>query len=362
MERWNELFLEAMTTFKHTFPAPKGRSEVYSIRTEPDWEAIYEKLEKAQEKYQSDGGRVGWFRKKRRSAADNASVVSEVVGNVSALVPDTVFSTPVFGVVQLLLDAVNKGAEVRAQASEGLDGLIPIFSDVELLLAVYPVVRFGKTLGQGSYYGSELVQSLQTINQKAEKVVAEATKSYQFETRLYSQETMRLVQKVHYDIQKTNFEVQTKMASMYTNVMVLLDGHTQKRDRELEKERERGRRLAVEVASLRVENTFLRSTSPGLQHTWGPYTPPRPQNQPALEWVVTKEMLLETLRGHNADIDECFALSKASDFPSRERAHAQQIVGNRLFQDWIASRHSTKLLDKVDAIGLAYYYEYNKSS
>ncbi|KAK1846955.1 hypothetical protein CCHR01_10408 [Colletotrichum chrysophilum] len=55
-------------------------------------------------------------------------------------------------------------------------------------------------------------------------------------------------------------------------------------------------------------------------------------------------MLLETLRGHNADIDECFALSKASDFPSRERAHAQQIVGNRLFQDWIASPHSTKLL------------------
>ncbi|KAK2763468.1 hypothetical protein CKAH01_05062 [Colletotrichum kahawae] len=137
MERWNELFLEAMTTFKHTFPAPKGRSEIYSVRTEPDWEAIYAKLEKAQAKYQSDGGRVGWFRKKRRSAADNASVVSEVVGSISAIVPDTVFSTPIFGVVQLLLDAVNKGAEVRVQASEGLDGLIPIFSDVELLLAVY---------------------------------------------------------------------------------------------------------------------------------------------------------------------------------------------------------------------------------
>lgn len=39
-----------------------------------------------------------------------------------------------------------------------------------------------------------------------------------------------------------------------------------------------------------------------------------------------------------------FALSKASDFPSRERPHAQQIVSNRLFQDWIASPHSTKLL------------------
>ncbi|KAF5524029.1 hypothetical protein CGCA056_v005210 [Colletotrichum aenigma] len=123
------------------------------------------------------------------------------------------------------------------------------------------------------------------------------------------------------------------MASMYTNVMALLDGHTQKKDS-----------LAVEVASLRVENTFLRSTSPGLQHTWGPYTPPRPQNQPALEWVVTKEMLQETLRGHNADIDESFALSKALDFPSRERSHAQHIVSNRLFQDWIASPHSTKLL------------------
>ncbi|KAF4856754.1 hypothetical protein CGCSCA4_v000496 [Colletotrichum siamense] len=123
------------------------------------------------------------------------------------------------------------------------------------------------------------------------------------------------------------------MASMYTNAMVLLDGYMQKRDS-----------LAVEVASLRVENTFLRSNSPGLQHTWGPYTPPWPQNQPALECVVTKEMLQETLRGHSADIDESFALSKASDFPSRERTHAQQIVGTQLFQEWIASLHSTKLL------------------
>ncbi|KAF4828682.1 hypothetical protein CGCTS75_v007170 [Colletotrichum tropicale] len=212
------------------------------------------------------GGELAqWFLKKRRSAADNALVVSKVVGSVSAIVPDTVFSASVFGFVQLLLDAVNRGAEVRAQASEGLDGIIPIFSDVELLLAVYPVVRFGKALGQGSYYESDLVQSLQTINQKAEKVVAEATKSYQFETSFYSQETMRLVQKVHHDTQKTNFEVQTKMASMFTNAIVLLDGHTQERDRELEEERERGRRLAVEVASLRVENTFLRSNSPGLQ-------------------------------------------------------------------------------------------------
>lgn len=63
-----------------------------------------------------------------------------------------------------------------------------------------------------------------------------------------------------------------------------------------------------------------------------------------MEWIVTKETLLDTLRGHNADIDESFALSKASDFPSTERTHAQQIVGNQLFQEWISSPRSAKLL------------------
>lgn len=91
-------------TFTHTFAEPKGCSETYSIRTEPDWEAVYTKLEMAQAKYQNDGGRVGWFRRKLRGAADNASVLSEIVGSVSTMVPDTVFSTPIFGVVQILLD------------------------------------------------------------------------------------------------------------------------------------------------------------------------------------------------------------------------------------------------------------------
>jgi hypothetical protein len=76
---------------------------------------------------------------------------------VSALIPDSPFSTPVLGAVVVILDvrrtrssrqrlgltrsfsqALKTTAEVREQALTGFDGLIHLFSDVELFLGTFP--------------------------------------------------------------------------------------------------------------------------------------------------------------------------------------------------------------------------------
>ncbi|WQF85736.1 hypothetical protein CDEST_10750 [Colletotrichum destructivum] len=369
MALWNEIFQEAMNQFRDATTEPKDRCKSgTSIRAEGDWESVYTKLEKAQRYYQDEGGRVGWFRKKRRDAADQAPFVAEVVGNAAKVLPDSVFSTPILGVIQVILDTVKKGAEVRDQVSDSLDGLIPIFSDVELFLSTFrgdenirkaavdlavavieaieraigfftskEIVRGVKAFGLGSFYEHNLVQSLESINKKAQRLMQEATKSDMFEGRMYSQETMRMLQRAA-DAQQKSLEVQKQISaeqareiSLLTDIKNLLDDHHKERDQEVE--------------FLRVEIISLRSVSPGLGNPWGPYMPPPQPSQPVLDWPVTQDRLRQILSSGDTDlVDASFAASRTPDFPSRERAHAQQIVGNQLFRAWMMSPHSTKLL------------------
>lgn len=99
------MFPEALDRLRSTTEEPKGRAKTeYSIRDVDDWDAIYDKLERARAKYQNEGGTVGLLRKVRRKAADRVVPVAETTRNVSKAAPDSIFSTPVLGAVQILLD------------------------------------------------------------------------------------------------------------------------------------------------------------------------------------------------------------------------------------------------------------------
>lgn len=105
MRFWNELFPEALAKFKSTVAEPKSQvNSKFSIRQENDWEAIFSKLEQSQSVYQEEAGGRRWFRKMRRKAADSVDVIAEGTRNLSMAIPDTVFSTPVVGVIQIILD------------------------------------------------------------------------------------------------------------------------------------------------------------------------------------------------------------------------------------------------------------------
>lgn len=104
MNFWNGIFPKAMDQLRST-TQPKGRTAtIFDIRNKQDWETIYDTLEQARDKYQSEGGPVGWLRKVRRKGADNLAPVGVLVKTASKMAPNDPYATPILGAVEVLLD------------------------------------------------------------------------------------------------------------------------------------------------------------------------------------------------------------------------------------------------------------------
>jgi len=107
MRFWNNIFGRALIKFTSdpATPEPKGRSKTpYSIRDKKDWDAISNTLELARDKYQNEGGPVGWIRKIRRKGADRLAPVAVAAQTAKDIAPQDPHLTPVLGAVVVLLD------------------------------------------------------------------------------------------------------------------------------------------------------------------------------------------------------------------------------------------------------------------
>ncbi|KAJ4322447.1 hypothetical protein N0V84_004803 [Fusarium piperis] len=373
MEYWTKLFKKALEEFNETDePEDRNKTE-YNIRNEDDWYNIYEKLEKARTKYQSETGVVGWLRRVRRKAADHAAPVAQTTSNVKKVLPENSYSTPVLGAVQLILDAASAAAAVRGKVIEGFDGLIPIFSDVEVFLSTFSgdsniekksvelmvatldaiehaigffisneFLRGAVALSQGSNYKSTLQKRLEAINEKSQSLIQEALKSHIYESHLSwremdnaensskdSQETMRIGQQL--------LEGQKTATTCLTDLKNMFEDHIKNKDREIEAAKR-------QIAILQIECDRLSSVSPGLQ---GPPVPPQPQPHGLCvqESCINPIMLRQFLSCYDVDItDEAFINNKRAELPAREMARVEQIVSSELFRNWLLSPQSAKLL------------------
>lgn len=359
MKFWNGIFPESMARFKYT-KEPKGRSRtLYHIRDKTDWDTIYDTLESARAKYQKSGGSVGWIRKVRRKAADNITPGAEAAKIASRVVPQDKIATPVLGAVEVLFDAVKTAATVRNQVLAGFDGLVPIFSDVELFLSMFKgdaniqiasidliattleavegaigffisneFFRGGKALLSGEDYEKSLLESLEMIQTRARDLIQQALKSHIFEFHMYSQETKRLHEQLAYKVDI--------LVTGSNSIEQLLKDHLQQKDRELEATRK-------ENIYLRVENGILRSISPKQQSMWTP--PPQPTQAPALDWYISRDTLRRMIDTFDLDFaDVAFVMDKKEQLPAKDKARAEQIIHTQLFRNWIVSASSAKLL------------------
>ena len=104
MDFWNAIFVSVMATFKAT-AEPRGRAKSkYDIRNKNDWDAVYDTLVVARDKYQNEGGAVGWIRKVRRRVANNIGPAVEASKMASKIAPNDPIATPVLGAVEVMLD------------------------------------------------------------------------------------------------------------------------------------------------------------------------------------------------------------------------------------------------------------------
>jgi hypothetical protein len=149
MTFWNMIFPSAMKEFQSMTEAkpPNNPTLAYDIRSDKSWADAYDKLEKAQDEYTQKTGIRGGFRRFRRWIADKATAPAKVAIQV---VPQMDIVTPVLGAVKIILDAVEKGAEIRSEALGAFDDLEDVFSDVEMFLGTFreegPIVAKAVTL------------------------------------------------------------------------------------------------------------------------------------------------------------------------------------------------------------------------
>lgn len=133
---WKMIFPSAMKEFQSMpgLEAAQHRKPAYDIRSDRTWAEVYDKLEKARDDYTRKTGISGGFRRVRRWIADKATAPAEIAIKV---VPHMDIVTPVLAAVQIILDAVKKGAEVRNETLDTFDELEDVFSDVELFLGTF---------------------------------------------------------------------------------------------------------------------------------------------------------------------------------------------------------------------------------
>ncbi|ROV98393.1 hypothetical protein VMCG_07143 [Cytospora schulzeri] len=377
MQYWNAIIPQALVMFRATTTEPKRQSNnKFRIRDKNDWDTIYETLELARDEYQKTGGPVGWLRKIRRKAADNVAPLAGAAFIGLKAVPENTYSTPVLGAVGVLLDAVKQAATIRKEVLEGFDGLIAIFSDVELFLGQFPgdshikdasleltvtiltaleqaigffisneVFRGGKALLKRGDYEQNLRNSLEEIKTKSTNLRTEATKSYQHKSEWYSHETLNMMQQVVEGqeelciVTKTGFN---SIERLLADHMREKDEIIAQKDRELEAKRQQNLFLLFENQRLQ-----LRSASPLLHPSQ--WTLPTPPQASTMEWYINQESLRRILNTRNLDqMDMESIIDKKEQIPARQQAQAEQIVNAPLFRDWIVSTSSAKLLVQWD--------------
>lgn len=108
MHLLNQLLPKALAHFKMATPEPTDQANsTYSIRSLSDWDAIHKKLLESQSAYQE-----GRFAKARRRVADKVRPVAGGSRSFTAVVPDTLVSTPIVGIIQVVLEVCIKPEEM----------------------------------------------------------------------------------------------------------------------------------------------------------------------------------------------------------------------------------------------------------
>ncbi|KAI1815511.1 hypothetical protein GGS20DRAFT_543515 [Poronia punctata] len=354
MKSWDKIFPLAMEEFlgmqEVKTKAPKESKSAYDIRNGHTWADVYDKLESARKYYTKQTGIDGRIWRVWRWTADHmvepARLATKVGGSIGIV-------SPVFAGVQIILEAVQKGAEVRKKTLDAFDDLEDLFSDVELfmeafpeeepilkravglvasvLLAVERVITFftrsGLTRGltaliKGENHEKPLLESLTTITSRSEKLMEQASKSHIRDFSRYSQATLLRLE-----------HIMNKNSDMDATLALLMD--------KAEEAMEFNRRQ--EVRMLRLDD-YIRRNTPALPN---PTEPPLSlHNPPQLETqYINQETLWRLLDIMDIDTADMEMIEgKRNQLPLQDRVRTEQIVHNQTFQEWIISPTSAKLM------------------
>ncbi|KAL2151993.1 hypothetical protein VTH82DRAFT_5177 [Thermothelomyces myriococcoides] len=346
MTFWNLIFPLAMEKFKNMtlLEAPKHLDPAYDIRNDRTWTEI----------------------------ADKATGPVEMV---TRMVPPVPIATPVLTTVQILLDAVKKGAEVRNETLDRFGELEDVIFEVEQLLGIFhdeasvkekavnlvanillaiergiglftrPGLKRGvKAIINGQDYERPLLDSLTCVADWSKKLREEAQNTHMRHFRFYSRESLRdheLIREGQREIAIVAEKANTGVAQAVENtskVMVTADVMNSKLDMLMDKHDQ-----AMEKKIGYLNSLVNRIV---CQPPWYP--------APLLDALCIDQeglwRLMDITDLDTADMEEIE--EKAYQLPLQYRVRAEQMVNNQAFQEWIVSPSSAKLLIYANFPGL----------
>ncbi|KAK5658405.1 hypothetical protein OQA88_2382 [Cercophora sp. LCS_1] len=370
---WDTLFPIAMDQFKKERPLePETLVKLdLRIRDENNWTSVFDKLERAKQDYSNvDKGFKAKFRSVYRTIADNAM---QPLMNVTRLVPDVEYVTPVLGIVEILLEAATTAARVRQQVLSGFDDIDMMFSQVELFLQIYrgdENIRrasvnlisatfhaiesamkfflrstwkkgFSATF-KGEDYQQDVTESLSNVKSLSATLINEAENSHQYEMSSSMKEILRsespiashlyayvahpfLQPSVTREWQTVCNQLRRMPHDLRNGFMVLLS----------ELQRNRRENLSLSLAVQDIREALSRAPSPvpaGALPSASTTVP----SQTLLDWIDIPDLAAHDM--------EYIAERRNVRVPPHEQARAEQIVRTQQFRDWLASPSSTQLL------------------
>ncbi|KAI1475686.1 hypothetical protein F4774DRAFT_273060 [Daldinia eschscholtzii] len=393
MTYWSMVFPAARLKFE-SMPqanAPKNRKPEYDIRSSTTWIDVYSKLNNARQYYTNKTGIRGGIRRVWEWTADNAA---QPVLGATKLAPQMDIVTPVLAAVQIIIEAAQKGAEVRKEVLNAFDELEDVFSDVEFFLGPFRgeglildqavslvasvllaiergitfftrpgLVRGFEAILKGKDYEKPLLDSLTTITSQSKKLMAQALKTHIRDFNGYSRASLQILE----SIRKGNREIAVKVVHiadktdkvydevhiLNSNISLLMDKHdeemeTLKRELSMQKGRISNQERLLVAGAREVEylRNVVRSTSPYQPNSAWALPPRSPLLLPQTETQYIGQEELWTLLGIG-DIDTIdieAVEEKRQELPPQDRRRTEQLVHDRRFQDWIVSPASAKLM------------------
>ncbi|KAJ5715306.1 uncharacterized protein N7483_012487 [Penicillium malachiteum] len=379
MARWAAMFPSAMATMIAKSTPPHDRANAsYNIRDRTNWEMVCEVLEAARDKYQQEGGPVRWFRKVRRKAADHIIPIAEAAQIASNVVPNNPYSTPVLASVVIVLDAMKTAAKVRNQVLAGFDGLVHLFSDVELFLGTFPkddniksasldltvsaleavekaitffisneFMRGGKALLMGGQYEQDLRQSLNEINIKSGDLMREAAKSHIYEFAIYSEQTKGFYKEI-LEASKSTLDGINSIKDMFSEHTRLVEEQNKRMEKKVEQIHWELQERDYQLHVAQEEITYLKIRNGHLLPSREPSPMPQAQIPFQQSWM-NQEMWRGMLETGDVDLaDTALVTAVQGRLSQKERAQAERVIHTAPFKNWIIVPQSAKLLVQWD--------------
>ncbi|GAP85104.2 hypothetical protein SAMD00023353_2200330 [Rosellinia necatrix] len=307
MKSWDMIFPSAMEEFRNMkeVKAVKHSTLTHDISTGRTWNDVYSKFEAARQYYTDE---TIIKRRIQRVIQWTADIAAEPVRLAAKVVPQTEIVSPVLAVVQVVLDAIKKSAEARGEILDGFDELEHVFPDVEIFLETFPTEE----------------RILKLAVSLLASVLSAMDKGISFFTSLsHSEATLRIL------------EINSaKLDGMRSQIEMLID----KADQEAELAKERENRQNMKIDHL------IRSMTPIPPNLAGALQSPYLSSKTEM-LSINQDDLWDLLDIFDIDTTDLETIEeKGKQLPIQDQARTEPVVNNQLFQDWIVSPRSAKLM------------------